>query len=239
MATDRLFFGIAGLFIGLVIGFLFANSINRTASQADSARTSASTSASADAPANLNLPADHPPVGTSSSSQPQGGALPQVTEAIERAKKEPNSYEAQMTAGDLYYQIQRFADAAKFYEKANQLKPAELEPLIKLGNAYFDSEQYETAEKWYVEALKKTPNDTSIRTDLGLTYFLRTPRNIEKAVKEFQAALAIEPDKEITLQNLALAYRESGDTANFEKTLEHLKRVNPNNPVVSRPNGGM
>lgn len=229
MATERIFFGIGGLIIGVVIGFMFANSINRTASETQTAASSTI----ADAPANMNLPADHPPVGASS-GQTRGGAIPQVTEAIERAKQQPDSFEAQMTAGDLYYQIQRFADAAKFYEKANQIKPGEVEPMIKLGNAYFDAEQYESAEKWYVEALKKTPNDTSVRTDLGLTYYLRSPRNIEKAVKEFNAALAIEPRKEITLQNLVLAYREGGDTENLERTSEKLRQVNPNNPVLER-----
>ncbi|NOT48324.1 MAG: tetratricopeptide repeat protein [Acidobacteria bacterium] len=228
MARGGILYGIGGLVVGLVIGFMIANSINRTASVAENKPSSTVS----EAPANMNFPADHPLAA--SGGQTGGGALPQVTEAIERAKNEPNSFEAQMTAGDLYYRIQRFADAAKFYEKANQIKPAELEAMLKLGNAYFDAEQYESAEKWYLEVLKKTPNDTSVRTDLGLTYYLRTPRDIERAVREFQDALVVEPNKEITLQNLALAYRESGDDANFAKTLETLKKVNPNNPVVTR-----
>lgn len=226
MGNGRIWFGIGGMIIGLAIGFFVANSINRTVSQDAPVR-------SIDAPANMNLPADHPAVGTSGGQSP-GGALPQVTEAIERAEQQPKSFEAQMAAGDLYYQIQRFADAAKFYEKANQIDPANVESMIKLGNAFFDAEQYEPAEKWYLDALRKTPNDTSVRTDLGLTYYLRTPRNIEKAVKEFQAVLAIEPNKEITLRNLALAFRESGDKENFERTLETLKKVNPDNPLVTR-----
>ena len=230
MAIDRILFGVAGLVVGIVIGFMFANSINRTASEAKV------TTSVSDAPANMNLPADHPAIGTGGAgSQTAGGALPQVMEAIERAKNEPNSFEAQMTAGDLYYQIQRFADAAKFYEKANQLKPGELEPIVKLGNAYFDAEQYENAEKWYLAALKKTPSDTNIRTDLGLTFYLRSPRDIERAIKEFQTVLAGEPIKEITLQNLALAYREKGDKENYDKTIENLRKVNPANPLITRP----
>lgn len=228
MAIDRILYGVAGLVIGIVIGFMFANSINRTASEAKVS------TGGTEAPANINLPADHPPVGAGGGNQQSGGALPQVMEAIEQAKNEPNSFEAQMTAGDLYYQIQRFADAAKFYEKANQIKPAELEPMIKLGNAYFDAEQYEAAEKWYLETLKKTPNDTNVRTDLGLTYYLRSPRQIDKAIKEFQSVLAAEPNKEIALQNLALAFRENGDEENYEKTFETLKKLNPNNPLFTR-----
>lgn len=227
MAFNKFLFGISGLLIGLVIGFTFANSVNRSGSE-----TSVS-SGETDLSANVSLPADHPPVGIGSRNQTEGGALPQVTEAIERAKNDPKNFEAQMTAGDLYYQIQRFSDAAKFYENANRIKPDELEPMVKLGNAYFDSEQYETAEKWYLNALKKTPNDTNIRTDLGLTYYLRTPRSNSKAIKEFQAVLAIEPNKEIALQNLALAFRENGDNESYERTFEKLKSVNPDNPFVT------
>lgn len=137
-----------------------------------------------------------------------------------------------MTAGDLYYQIQRFDDALKFYESANRLRPADTEPLLKIGNTNFDAERYEEAQRWYSAALKKNPNDMNVRTDLGLTFFLRTPRDIDRAVKEFNAVLAIQPDNEIALQNLALAFIETNDTDNLRKTLDKLSAVNPNNPVV-------
>ena len=227
MGKDRIIVGIGGVVIGMVIGFLFANSLNRNASETRLAPASANPNA----PANLNLPPDHPPVGQSG-NQTATAPLPQVMEAIERAKQQPNNFEAQMTAADLYYQIQRFEDAAKLYEKANQLKPNELEPLVKLGNSYFDAEEYETAEKWYLIALKKTPNVINVRTDLGLTFFLRTPRDIDRAVKEYQAALAIAPDNEIALQNLALAYIENRDKQNQQITVEKLRKINPNNPAV-------
>src|SRR5213080_812309 len=107
-------------------------------------------------------------------------------ETIEKAKQQPQDFEAQMTAADLYYQIQRFDDAAKFYEAASKLKPADTEPMIKLGNAYFDAAQtaaennnmqaatpkFALAERWYAEALEKEPKNISVRTDLGLTFFL-------------------------------------------------------------------
>lgn len=227
MGKDRLIVGIGGVVIGMVIGFLFANSLNRSASETRVSSASANPNASA----NLNLPPDHPPVGKAG-DQTATAPLPQVTEAIERAKQQPNSFEAQMTAADLYYQIQRFEEAAKLYEKANQIKPNELEPIVKIGNSYFDAEQYETAEKWYLAALKKSPNDVNVRTDLGLTFFLRTPRDIDRAIKEYQAALALTPDNEITLQNLALAYIETGDKQKMQTTVEKLRKVNPNNPAV-------
>jgi tetratricopeptide (TPR) repeat protein len=229
MTKESVLFGVIGLLLGVIIGFMGANQINRNAAGLAPPPPTASNST---APGGV-LPPDHPPTGsTGSSTQPQGGAIPQVTEAVEKARKEPNNFEAQMTAGDLYYQIQRFDDARKLYEAANKLKPEATEPLVKLGNVNFDTEKFEEAAKWYEAALKKDPSQISVRTDYGLTFFLRTPRDIDRAIKEYQTSLGTNPNHEITLQNLVVAYREKGDAENARATLERLAQVNPDNPAV-------
>jgi tetratricopeptide (TPR) repeat protein len=232
MSKENLLYGVIGIMIGAIIGFTFANSVNKNVVTPTPA-TTAGANAAGPLSGNPALPADHPPLGTSpGTTQPQGGAIPEVTAAIDKAKADPQNFEAQMTAGDLYYQIQRFEDAAKFYETAHKLKSADIEPMVKLGNALFDGEKYAEAEKWYTLALEKNPKDITVRTDLGLTFFLREPRDIPRAIKEYEKSLAINPDHEITLQNLVVAYREMGDAANLEKATAKLKTVNPNNPAL-------
>ena len=93
------------------------------------------------------------------------------------------------------------------------------------------------AEKWYQLALQKDSKNINVRTDLGLTFFLRSPRDIERAIKEYKTSLSIDPNHEITLQNLALAYTENGDKENFQSTIEKLKKVNPGNPVITKTEG--
>ena len=134
--------------------------------------------------------------------------------------------------GDLYYQIQRYADAAKFYERAAKIRPDSLEVLAKTGNAFFDAEQYETAEKWYVAALAKNPGDVNIRTDLGLTFYLRNPPDVDRAIKEYKIGLEKNPENELTLQNLVVAQREKGNEKETQETIEKLTKINPNNPVL-------
>ena len=232
MKKESIMIGVFGLVVGLVIGFMGANSLNRSQAGQIAQAPAGSTSAPA---GNPNLPPDHPPIGTTGGDQPTSGApSAQVTAAIDKAKQQPQNYEAQMTAADLYYQIQRFEDAAKLFEAASKLKPFETEPMIKAGNAYFDGEKYELAEKWYVQALQKNPKDINVRTDLGLTFFLRTPRDIDRAIKEYKTSLETDANHEITLQNLALAYTENGDKEALVKTLDRLKTVNPNNPVIKK-----
>lgn len=231
MSKENLLYGVIGIMVGAIIGFTFANSVNKNVVTLTPV-TTANANTAGPLSGNPALPSDHPPLGTSpGTTQPQGGAIPEVTAAIDKAKADPKNFEAQMTAGDLYYQIQRFEEAAGFYEAANKLKPTEREPMVKLGNALFDAEKYVEAEKWYVLALAKDPKDITVQTDLGLTFFLREPRDAARAIKEFEKSLAIKPDHEITLQNLAAAYRDLGDTGNLEKTLSKLKAVNPNNPA--------
>lgn len=221
-------FGIFGLILGLVVGFVFANSVNKTSGE-NSPQQQSSGPVS-----NPAFPADHPPLGGQSNAAIPTAPVPQVMESIEKAKREPQNYEAQMTAADLYYQIQRWEDAARFYEAALKLRPNEVEPAIKLANAYFDSEKYQEAEVWYLKALEKDPKNLNVRTDLGLTFFLRDPRDLDRAIKEYNLALNIDPAHEITLQNLALAYREKGDAANLKTTVERLRKANPQNPALSR-----
>jgi tetratricopeptide (TPR) repeat protein len=227
-------FGVFGLIAGLVIGFVLSNSVNRSAGETVAAPAAASNTSGSQG----SLPPDHPPLGTSAAAgESRGTAMPQIAEAIDKARLEPNNYEAQMTAADLYYQIQRFAEAARIYETAAKLRPGAAEPLIKAGNAHFDTKQYEQAEKWYLLALQKEPKNLSVRTDLGLTFFLREPPDLDRAIKEYKASLAIDPDHELTLQNLAAAYREAGDDDNTWATLERLRRVNPNNPALASRQG--
>jgi tetratricopeptide (TPR) repeat protein len=231
-------YGVLGLIVGLVIGFMFANNVNRSAvgKVAPSGPAAQMPDISSD---DQTLPPNHPPIGTTgggqTAGQPGGAAqIAQVTAAIEKAKANPQDFEAQMTAADLYYEIQRFDDAVKYYEAAAKLKPDDKEAMVKTGNAYFDGEKYEQAEKWYTEALKKDSKDIDVRTDLGLSFFLREPRDIDRAIKEYQASLAINPTHEVTLQNLAIAYSEKGDSTDLAQTIERLKKVNPNNPVITK-----
>jgi tetratricopeptide (TPR) repeat protein len=222
---------VLGLAVGLVIGFVFANNFNRAAGF-----VAPPPGKTAEAPAkNPNLPADHPPIGTTSEDEDQSkGPRPEVAAALEKAKAKPDDYEAQMTAADLYYQIGRFEDSSKFYVAAAKLKPNEVEAMVKAGNAFFDSEKYEEAQKWYEMALNKDPKNTDVRTDLGLTFFLREPKDIDRAIKEYTTVLSQTPDHENALQDLALAYKEKGDQADYQSTLERLRKVNPQNPVFTK-----
>jgi len=222
MKQENILYGIIGLLAGLIIGFFGANYLNRTPL----------------APVSPASPVPNAPFAQGQQAPggqaPGGAMLPQVAAALDKAKSEPDNFDAQKTAGMMYYRIQNFDQAERYLAQANRINPEDYETIVTLGNIDFDAGKYPDAEKFYSAALAQKPDDVNVRTDLGLTFFLRTPRDIDRAIKEYKTSLEIDPNHEITLQNLALAYTENGDKEALVKTLDRLKKVNPNNPVIKK-----
>ena len=233
MNKENVLFGVIGLLLGCIVGFLFANNLNQSEAQIASIPQAPISAMSNPAQQNQNLPPDHPQVGGAASQQPSGEPMPQVTEALKNAESKPEDFKAQADVGDLYYQIQRFDEAAKFYERAVKIRPDSVETLVKAGNAQFDAENYEAAEKWYTAALAKNPNDVNVRTDLGLSFYLRNPPDVDRAIKEYKISLEKSPNHELSLQNLVVALREKGDTGAAQEAIDKLTKINPNNPLLT------
>ena len=220
MNKDNILFAIVGLLLGLIIGFIGANSINRNAiSQANQGVNPLS-----------GLPEGHPGV----TGQADPSSMPEVQSAVEKAKQEPENFEAQVKAGELFYQIQRYDEAVNYFAQANKLKPDDRELIVRLGNASFDGSKFEEAEKWYLKALETDSEDVNVRTDLGLTFIFRVPPDYDRAIKEFLASLERNPTHPQTLQNLVVAYTKKGDAAKATETLAKLEAVDSQNQAIAR-----
>lgn len=214
----NILFGFGGLIIGLIIGFFAANNINRNVVSTQ----------------NQTPNSPFPQTQNVSVKESNGAMMPDVTATLEKAKKEPENFDAQMAAGDMYAQIQRADKAAEFYENAAVLKPTDYEKIVRLGNAFFDIRQFEKAEKYYLQALEKKSDDVNVRTDLGVTFIQRQTPDYDRAVKEFNESLKINPNHEPTLYNMAIAYSKKGDNENAQKYLIQLEKVSPNSELVPR-----
>ncbi|MEZ5427073.1 MAG: tetratricopeptide repeat protein [Pyrinomonadaceae bacterium] len=222
MNRENFLIGIIGLLLGVIIGFTFANSVNRNAAVPTAATTAT----------NPDLPEGHPQVAGGDPSQ--GGMVPEVQAAIDQAKREPDNFDAQIKAAEFYYQIRKFDGAIEFLRRANQIKPDAYEIIVDLGNANFDAEKYDDAEKWYEAALAKKADDVNVRTDLGLTFIFRNPPDYDRAVKEFTRSLEIDPGHVQTLQNLTVAYTKKGDAQKALETLDRLEKTDPSNQAIAR-----
>jgi len=156
MSRENILFAIIGILLGFIVGFMFASSMSqKQASQQLSA-------------ASQGMPADHPAVGGGgqSGSDPQA-VRAEVSSSLEKARSEPNNFDAQIKAAQLYYQIQRYDQAIEFLLKANTLKPADYQTVVALGVTNLDAGHFETAEKWYRAAMKIKPDDTMVLAGLA------------------------------------------------------------------------
>jgi tetratricopeptide (TPR) repeat protein len=151
MNRENLLFAVIGLLLGFIVGFMFASS---RATQMQMAS------------ATQNLPADHPPIGAQSGGTDPAAAPEEVRVQIAKARKEPQNFDAQVQAANLFYRIQRYDQAIEFLLKANQIKPTDYETVATLGLVNLDAGHFDQAEKWYRAAIKMRSDDE--RTAAGL-----------------------------------------------------------------------
>ncbi|HEX5883683.1 MAG TPA: tetratricopeptide repeat protein [Pyrinomonadaceae bacterium] len=153
MSRENLLFAIIGILFGFIVGFMFASSMAQ--------KTAMQTTASSQ-----TMPADHPPVGAQNAPDPQK-MREEVTAQLEKARNEPQNFEAQVRAAELYYQIQRYDQAIEFLLKANQIKPTDYRTVAILGMVNLDAGHYDQAEKWYRAAMKMKSDDVMVLAGLA------------------------------------------------------------------------
>ena len=153
MSRENILFGIIGILLGFIVGFMFASSMSQKMQTASSA--------------SQELPADHPQVGSQASAGNPDEVRAQVTADIEKARKEPTNFDAQVKAAELFYRIGRFDQAIEFLLKANQLKPTDYNTVVTLAIVNLDAKHYEPAEKWYRAAIQMKKDDVAVLAGLA------------------------------------------------------------------------
>ena len=154
MSRENLLFAIIGILFGFIVGFMFASSMAQKTAMQQTASSS------------QTMPADHPPVGAQNAPDPQK-MREEVTAQLEKARNEPQNFEAQVRAAELYYQIQRYDQAIEFLLKANQIKPTDYRTVAILGMVNLDAGHYDQAEKWYRVAMKMKSDDVMVLSGLA------------------------------------------------------------------------
>ncbi|HYG82182.1 MAG TPA: tetratricopeptide repeat protein [Pyrinomonadaceae bacterium] len=231
MSRENILFAIIGVLLGVIVGYMFATSLNR---QGRVRPAPAGAVTRGVAPGGGELPEDHPPIPADGGSGTQAVESGEDAALIERAQAAPDDFDAQMKAAEVHYRNRRFDEAIELLARANQLRPESRETVVALGNANFDSGRYEAAEKWYTAALVKDPKDINVRTDLGLTFLVREPSDPDRAIQEFRRSLRINPRHEQTLQNMTVALLKKGSYAEADAMLKKLAEVNPANPSLDK-----
>jgi tetratricopeptide (TPR) repeat protein len=100
-------------------------------------------------------------------------------------------------------QLEQMADAqaAPLLEKLKSA-PDNRDLLAGVGNLYYDAHQYPQAVDFYARLLKIEPADAAVRTDMGTAFWYMG--NSDRALAEFDKALAVAPNNPNTLFNRGL-----------------------------------
>lgn len=231
MTKQNVLIAIAAGLMGVILGFMLANSLNR---REMTSRTPP--------------PEQAPAVAASGDNSAAATTLTpeELRSRVEMADRNPTDFKFQKGLGLSLYRYASLKqdasilpDAIRIMQRALDMDEADRDLQIALGNAHFDvgyfnkdNASFDRARGFYAKALNRVPGDTDVRTDLALTYYLQQPPDLETAVKEFEKGLEANPKHERSLQFLIQTFVKKNDTAKANEALERLKAANPANPAI-------
>jgi tetratricopeptide (TPR) repeat protein len=224
MKKEELLFGVIGLLVGLIGGYLLTNWYNDKAIREFQG-------------------SGNPAVA----SQGQNVlSQEEIRQLIARADEAPENISFQKEVGISLYRYGAnvqdsglITEAIRILDRVYKSNPKDREALVALGNSYFDigyfrndNPAFETARKYYSEALEINPEDADVRVDYGLTYALQRPSNYEKAIIEYERALNSDMTHQRTLQMLTEALIQTGKNSEANAALQRLRTANPSHPMI-------
>ena len=150
----------------------------------------------------------------------QKGENKRASEAFQKyLATAPNSLEGLHGYVVASIRANKAVDAARAAKRLLELKPDEAEYMYLHGAASLQANDLESAERSLVSFLKASPNNSRGCLALGLV-FAAQPDSVEKARRQMRNCLAIDPDNYEARYQLALSYKEAGETADAIGFLE-------------------
>jgi tetratricopeptide (TPR) repeat protein len=194
-----------------------------------------------------------PPTNSVASGMPGGAAgatgsggqqamMGQVQQVIEKAKSNPNDFQAQIEAAKVFNQVGRKAETAEYLKKAYDVNAVEfvkrcstdLQGALPFIAMYYDEQKnYDESDRWIRRALDAAPNDNEMRIELAAAYLQREPPQPDKAIQELLAELKSNPKDGHALGHLVEAYALKKDVRNAEDAFDRLKTTDPANQRIA------
>lgn len=129
--------------------------------------------------------------------------------------------------GEAYYSLQQPEKAIDWYRHAVAIWPHSLDFQSKYGSCLLALGNAKEAQKTFEYILAENHDYVSANTNLGFIYMQQG--NMVMAYNYMMKAIALNPDHEQTLINLAVWHHNKGNNENAKKCLLHLLKKYPNN----------
>jgi cytochrome c-type biogenesis protein CcmH/NrfG len=167
---DSVVFGVAGIFFGLLVGWIIGSQ----------------QAAPAQAPA--------PAAATNAAPAQTAPALDENRAASLRSTAEgnPRDVDTRIQLGNLYFDAERFEDAVKWYEQAVEIAPQNVNASTDLGISYYYTNQPDRALAQFERSLAIDPNHSKTLLNVGIVRAFGK-QDLDGAAKAFQKVLDVAP----------------------------------------------
>ena len=179
MKSDAIAFGIAGVFFGLIAGWIIGSQ------QATPAPGGAAVPAQASAPAQAGTAA--PPTRAAVLDDTQVKALKAV------AEREPSNAQARTQLGNLYFDAERYEDAISWYSESLKRDPKDVNVSTDLGVCYYYTNQPDKALAQFEQSLTLDPKHAKTLLNVGIVRAFGK-QDLDGASKAWQQVIALAPN---------------------------------------------
>jgi tetratricopeptide (TPR) repeat protein len=177
MKSDAIAFGIAGVFFGLIAGWVIG--AQQAAPRPAAAPAVQQGAASGSAPAQTTRAAVLDEA--------------QVTALKSVAEREPSNEKPRVQLGNLYFDAERYDDAIKWYTEALKLAPNDVNVSTDLGVCYYYVNQPDKALEQFEKSLKLDPKHAKTLLNLGIVRAFGK-QDLAGASQAWQEVIKLAPD---------------------------------------------
>jgi cytochrome c-type biogenesis protein CcmH/NrfG len=200
MKSDAVAFGVAGILFGLIAGWIIGSQ---------------------------QAALKPPPAAQSAAATPQPSQPPSLDEARVKAlqsvaDREPKNAGPRVELGNLYFDAERYSDAANWYAEALKLSPSDVEVSTDLGVAYYYTNQPDRALAQFDQSLKLDPRHAKTILNVGVVKAF-AKQDLEGAEAAWREVVELAPDS------------PEGQTA--RRALESLRAAHKPSDGAQKPGG--
>jgi hypothetical protein len=179
MKAESLVFGIAGIFLGLIAGWLIG-------SQQASTRPVPPAAQQAAVPATGGA-------GSPANTAPPPLDQEKVRELKDLADKDPSNATPRTQLGNLYFDAERYDDAIRWYESAIELDPTNPDLSTDLGVSFYYTNQPDKALAQFRRSLEIEPKHTKTMLNQGIVLAFGK-QDLDGASKAWERVVQLAPD---------------------------------------------
>ncbi|MFC1852630.1 tetratricopeptide repeat protein, partial [candidate division CSSED10-310 bacterium] len=127
-------------------------------------------------------------------------------------KVRQHSYQSEVGIGKGYFELNKPAEAIKWFNRAKKSQPKAADSRVYLGRCYYQLKKYEEAIAEYLEVIELFPDDIEVYLQLGTAY-LKLNKHSD-AISYYQKALQYHPNDPKLHYYLGFTHHVQGDYVN-------------------------